>query len=271
MVHSSHILRTQCKRFTVFRFRTGKVFVTALLSFIFLFANSSVFAQNFPSISGVATNVEVADSNAVVGDILSISKDGLKRSTSEYDSAMLGVISANPVISVETKTDKTKAVVSSGEADVRVSAKNGAIAVGDFITTSSEAGVGQKSTKAGYILGKALAKHEDTGNVGLISVSIEIGNNGGGGGGGGTGVAGLLNINDTLANSRLVLALIAGIIAFLIAAFAFVKFMNTGLEAIGRNPMAKRTILVGMILSGAVVIVLALAGVGMVVAIIRLN
>lgn len=244
--------------------------ICLLMVGIFLLSNFSVYAQSFPSISGVATNVEVADKDAVVGDILSVTKDGLKRSSAEYDITMLGVISASPVISVEPKTDKTKAVVSSGQVEVRVSAKGGAIAIGDFVTTSSEAGVGQKATKPGYVLGKALGKYEDTSKVGLISVSIEIGNNGGGGGAG-PGAAGLLNIKDTLANSKFVLAAIAGVIAFLAAAFAFVKFMTTGLEAIGRNPMAKKTILVGMVLSGSVVVTLALAGVGIVVAIIRLK
>lgn len=266
-VHSSQL--------TVHSYLTKRLLVISLFSFAlsFYFSQSIIFAQNFPSLSGVATNVQVADRDATTGDILSISSDGLKRTYAEYDTAMFGVISALPVISVEPKTDTTKAVVSSGQAEVKVSAKNGSIAVGDFITSSNEAGVGQKATKSGYVLGKALAKYEDTSKTGLISMTIEIGNNGGGGGGGsgGGGAAGFLNLKDTLANSRLVLATIAGIIAFFAAAFAFVRFMTTGLEAIGRNPLAKKTILVAMILSGSVVVILSLAGVGIVAAIITLG
>lgn len=261
--------------FIIDGYPTRRLLIICLLLFALLFylSTANIFAQNFPSLSGVATNVEVVDRDAAAGDILSIAADGLKRTVVEYDSAMFGVVSASPVISVEPKTDTTRAVVSSGQAEVKVSAKNGAIAIGDFITSSTEAGVGQKATKPGFVLGKALAKYEDTGKSGTIPVAIGIGNNGGGSGGSGGegGTGGFLNLKDTLANSRLVLATIAGIVAFFAAAFAFVKFMTTGLEAIGRNPLARKTILVGMILSGGVVLILSLGGVGIVAAIITLG
>src|SRR3990167_2993231 len=103
--------------------------------FLFLVLSASfAFAQDLPSLGGVAVNVEVADSEATNGDIISITKEGLKRSNVSYDIQMYGVIAAAPVLSVQPKTDKTKALVSSGIAEVKVSASGEAIEVGDYIT-----------------------------------------------------------------------------------------------------------------------------------------
>src|SRR3989337_867519 len=111
-----------------------------IISF-FIISTFGVFAQQLPDLGGVAINVEIADSEASVGDILSITKEGLKRSQSEFDIQMYGVIVESPVLSVAPRTDSTKAVLSSGIADVKVAAEAGAIEVGDYITSSQKSGV----------------------------------------------------------------------------------------------------------------------------------
>lgn len=247
-----------------------KVFATLAVTLtILVFSGSKTYAQQFPSLGGVAVNVEIADSEATVGDILTISKEGLKRSTLEYDIGMYGVVALNPVLSVEPKTDKTKSVLSSGTAEVRVSTANGTIEVGDYITSSTAAGVGVKVTASGYVLGKALAKYDDSSKVGLIPVAVEI-SYFGGAGIGGAGVDRLASdIANIIRNPEKFPSLFRYVIAFLIATFTFVgvtfsfiKFVSAGITAMGRNPLAKGTIIAGMVLSGTVVAVLAVAGFG---------
>jgi len=254
------------------------LFVVVFLTFTI---PGAVLAQAPAALGGVAINVEVKDKDVSAGDILSLTKDGLVRSAAAYDISMYGVVAAAPILSVEPKTDTTRAVISSGETDVRVSTKGGAIQIGDFITSSVEAGVGQKATESGYVLGKAL-KAYDSGSVGTIPVAVSLGyatitspNKSGP-----TAAAGsfLQRLAEAISNPdkfgvylRYFVAGAVGFISVFGAVFAFIRFMNTGLEAIGRNPLARRTIIGGMVLSGVVVAVLAASGLGIAAAIIRLG
>lgn len=246
--------------------------ISVFVTLVFLVSGRVAFGQELPSLGGVAINVELADPDVQVGDIISITKEGLKRTTAAYDIQMYGVIAATPVLSVAPKTDKTRALVSSGVTDVKVSAQAGAIEVGDYLTSSETAGVGQKATASGYVLGKALAKYDDSSKTGLIPTEVNIGfvevE--------GVTRGGLIKVIATAFKNpeifrnfmRYVLALIIGVLTFVGATFAFIRFMSSGLVALGRNPLAKRTIIAGMIMSGLVVVVLAAAGFGVAVAII---
>ncbi|OGD96076.1 hypothetical protein A3F02_03195 [Candidatus Curtissbacteria bacterium RIFCSPHIGHO2_12_FULL_38_9b] len=249
--------------------------LAVLIGLVLLFWARDAFAQELPTLGGVAVNVEVADDQAAEGDIISIVEGKLQRSSEEYDIKMYGVIVASPVLSVAPKSDTTKSVITSGSAQVKVSAQTEAIKTGDFITTSQNPGVGQKATASGFIVGKALADYENSQEAGIIPVEVNIGffevapN-----------TRGLLNSILTNLNNafkapkslqsllRYILAFIVGTMTFIAATFSFIKFTSTGIEALGRNPMAKRTIIVSMLLSGAIVVVLALAGLGIAAAII---
>src|SRR3989344_6937552 len=142
-----------------------------------------VHAQNLPTLGGVAVNIEINDSDVGQGDIISVTKDGFKKSTVEYDVLIFGVVTNSPILSVEPRDDTTRAVISSGETLVRVSTANGEISEGDLITTSVQPGLGQKATRSGYVIGKALQGYSDSGE-GLISVLV---GSSFGSGGGGTG------------------------------------------------------------------------------------
>ncbi len=215
----------------------------------------------------VAVNAEIADGDAQVGHILSISEGGLARSASSYDSQMIGVIVENPIISVEPRSDKTRAVASSGTAQVKVSSSGGNIAIGDFITSSEEAGVGKKATESGYVLGKALGGLE--GNEGLVSVSLEIGYRQIGDNIGGSGFLGSLISNSE--RLRLVLSTLLGMVVLVIGTISFLRVVNTGVTAIGRNPLARSTIIRGMVISGSVVVVFVGVGLAASVVIIMLG
>jgi len=247
-------------------------FVFCILYFVFCIAPVSAQLPNF---GGVAVNIEINDSNVEQGQIISASRDGFKKSTTSYDIQMYGVVVAFPIISVKPKSDKSFAVVSTGETQVLVSTKGGAIEIGDFITSSDDAGIGQKATKPGYVLGKALQEYKDSSKNGLIALSLNPNYFGGAASGGITGsIANSITqtFSDPARSARLIryfLAAIVAILAFILSSFAFIKFVSTGIEAVGRNPLAKRTIIASMILSGGVVVVLVVAAFGIVLTIIR--
>ncbi len=240
-----------------------------------------VAAQAPAALGGVAVNVEVKEKDVQAGDILSLTKEGLVRSNSAYDVSIYGVVAAAPILSVEPKTDTSKSVISSGETEVRVTNKGGTIEVGDFITSSTEAGVGQKATESGYVLGKAL-KAYDSSSVGTIPVAVSLGyatiSSSTKAGAAGAAGSFLQRLAEAISNPdkfgvylRYFVAFAVGLISVFGGIFAFIRFMNTGLEAIGRNPLARRTIISGMVLSGVVVAVLAASGLGIAAAIIRLG
>ncbi len=235
---------------------------------IALFATRHVFAQSVPSLSGVATNIEISESDAKVGDILSVSAAGLKRSAVAYDTNIYGVIVEAPVISIEPKTDKTKSVASSGVGMVRVSGANGNIEVGDFITSSSTPGLGQKATENGYVLGKATASFNGQGES-LIGVSIEIGFKQVGANAQPKGF--LQSIVGDSSKLRLMLAAILGVVILLGSVVAFIRLVNSGVIAMGRNPLAKAQIMKGMLISGSVVVFIMILGLGGAVALIMLG
>jgi len=237
--------------------------LSAFLLFIFV---SAVFAQELPSISQFAVNLEISDKDAKEGDIIAITKEGLRRSTTAYDVAIFGVVVGSPVISVEPRSDVTSAVASTGVARVKVSTKAGNIQIGDYVTTSDEAGVGQKATTAGYVLGKALENYDKTDSVSTIPVEISIRYADIPVSAGGTGIKSLLAMLSEPENFRNFVRYLAGFLigaaTFAGAVYAFVKFLTNGITALGRNPMAKKTIISSMVLSGFVISLLALSGFG---------
>ena len=228
------------------------------------------------SVSGIANNMAVTDTEAKPGDILVQEENGnVVRSAKPFDNRIIGVVVEFPVISSGEKTDNTRAVLSSGQAVVNVTAQRGAIKVGDFITSSSKPGVGQKADTAGFILGRSLGEYSDTNQDGQVPVAVNIGLFASGPNV--TGALGALFSSLTLGFQntqnfptvlRYLLASIISLVTFLISAFSFVRFMRHGLEAIGRNPLAKKTIVSGMILNAVIVTVLTLAGFGIAVAIV---
>ena len=246
------------------------VFGSLLVVLVLLSSGASVLAQTNSSLSGVAQNTEVADAQSLAGDILTVSADGLKRSAKAYDEQIYGVIEEAPTISFAPKTDKTRAVVTAGNAKVKVSSSNGNIKVGDFITSSTNPGVGQRATESGYALGKALEKY-DGGAENLIAVSIERGY---------VQIGAVKSSNPSgfwqsfvsdVSRLRASLAALVGIFVLVGGIIAFTRVVGSGVLAIGRNPQARVTIIRGMVISGTVVVLIMASGLGIVSAIIILG
>ncbi len=253
-------------------FMVNRLWLIVLLSSLLLVSTTIIiknsWAQTSP-IASVAVNVEVKDTDASAGDIISATRDGFKKATQAYDVAIYGVVTSAPIISVRPKTDNTRAVVSAGEALVRVSTANGEIKDGDLITSSTTAGVGQKATQPGYIVGKALGSYNDSSKPGLVPIIVNLSFFGGSSASGGVGS--LLNLVASPANPRYLFAAIIGIIVLILATIATIRLVTSGVTAVGRNPLARGTIYRTMIIAGLVVIILAIAGAGVVIAIITLG
>jgi hypothetical protein len=246
----------------------GKLFIFFLFCFPLF-----IYSQSFQTLPLIAANLPVADKEAGPGDILSQSEKGLVRATIPYDKNLFGVVVENPPLVFNKPGPDKLAVASYGEVLVKVSDLNGPILKGDFITSSTKPGVGQKATQPGFIIGQALENFEKRGQEGLIKVILnprygaEIM-------GGDKKVITLgtifIRTFEALAQGfedpanfpkvlRYIFALIIASSSFLMGFISFVKALRTGIEATGRNPLARQSIQLAMALNllGIVVITVA--------------
>ncbi len=209
----------------------------------------------------------VTDKDAVNGDILIITNDGLKRATKSYDNRTFGILQTDSLMIYKNIQTDAKPLIRSGIALVNVTTLNGPIKYGDYITSSSIAGKGQKASDSGYVLGIAMASFDGSGasqidgptgkiSVGKIQVAIRIeyaelttprfanrlfsflGS------------SLLENISDPKQLGTIIRYIIAGLIVLISFTFSFLTFSRSiakSIEAIGRNPLAKTTIQLSML------------------------
>lgn len=251
------------------RLKTVWTTVFLLLIFIVLSGGRKLYAQNTGVGSGVASSTTITGSYKD-GDLVCIDPATNTNTicTKAYDPNMIGVIVENPSVSF-TNSQGGVPVISLGDAYTNVTASNGVIKKGDFITSSVTPGVGQLSKKSGYVLGVALEDYLDTnpGSVGKISISVNIrpavlttgaGNN-------------LLQLikegvtgafESPLAAFRYVVAGILAIVSFVFGFLHFGKMAKSGVEALGRNPLAAKTIQFGIVMNVAIAIMIMGVGLG---------
>lgn len=249
-----------------------------------------------------ANTYTVSDKDAVDGDIISSSVDkGFIRSTYPYDLRVFGVIQTAPLIVYKSIDSTGSAIARSGTASVNVTTINGPIVPGDYITTSEIAGKGQKATNSGYVIGIAMTglgnnegeefsyqrKITDSKQPapvekfrqGRVTVAMQI------------QYAELttartaLHLLDSFNASlftnvqnpdqfvkifRYITAIVIVLISFAIGFFTFSKSIPKGIEAIGRNPLAQKAIMFSIIMNIFFTVVVAIAGIGAAIIILRL-
>ena len=121
-----------------------------------LLVTSSYAQSPLPSLNTeITTLYKVVDKEAVDGDILISSAQGLVRATQSYDKTLFGILSSQPLV-VYRSDEEGKPVIRSGVADVNVTNSAGPINTGDYITSSEVPGKGQKAIESGYTIGVAL-------------------------------------------------------------------------------------------------------------------
>ena len=201
--------------------------------------------------TGVALSVPVDGGNGEPGNILSYIDGKYVLTLEPYDSFMYGVITDASVISIkdlDLGDENSKLVTSFGESIVKVTGANGSIKKGDYITGSNVPGAGQKADKSGYVLGVALEDFSGSSesDVGDLLVFIDIKSayienvkvnliealRGG-------GMAPFLSPVTSL---RYILAALLVVGSFIIGFSSFGKTSGSSIEALGRNPLAKRSI-----------------------------
>jgi len=238
-----------------------------LLFFLFL---GFIFSQVLFAESKVQTAgyYPVVDKEAKVGDILAKSKEGLIRAKVPGDPNIFGVVVENAIIILNKKTQDSLLVASEGEVMVRVTNKAGEIKKGDFITTSDIPGVGQKMTQSGTALGKALEDFNEPEGMILVSLNIQHVSLPGG-----IEKPRLSDFFQLVVRNlerpenfpmvlRYIFALLVATGSFLVGFSFSIRAMQKGIEAIGRNPLAKRSIQLAVGLNLIGVIILTLAGLG---------
>lgn len=234
-------------------------------------------------------NIYPVDTKAISGDILTDSTtQGLIRSSSAYDNRLFGIVEDDPLaVYRDTATPKNRPVVRNGDNSVNVTDFNGPLSVGDYITSSPIEGKGMKATESGEVVGVVTSKGVSSSPISyqgksypsstvIVSLNIEYRDLGTGR----SNIALFNALNTTLFKGiqnpeqfqTVVRYIIAGVIALLAFTFGFIAFtrsISKGIEAIGRNPLAKGAIQVSIGLEIILTIITSFAGVALAYIIIK--
>lgn len=140
---------------------------TIITTFIIIFFNICFvgYSQKNDSTKTIPNGTIVSSENATV-------KEEFKISSKTYDETMVGVYFTNSKAEENKTIFKILPVITSGITYAMCNSQNGAIKKGDYITTSSEAGVGMKATQTGMVLGVAL--EDATSTSGLVKIRVLI-------------------------------------------------------------------------------------------------
>ncbi|MFA6982048.1 MAG: hypothetical protein WC243_03445 [Patescibacteria group bacterium] len=202
--------------------------------------------------SSSAISIEFDEGGGDPGQIVSYIDGKYVLSVVEYDMNMHGVIADAPAILLDDLAidpARSRKLVFSGEAFVRVTNKNGQIKKGDVITTSSEPGIGELATDTGMVLGKAMEdfSSDSPDAVGEILVYVDI-----------KQFFPTMTVKrnllealragvqapfiSPLSSLRYLLAAIVVAGSFIIGFSTFGRVSGGSVEALGRNPLASRSI-----------------------------
>ncbi len=273
-----------------------RILISGFLIWLFLITFHLLFVTPSYAQLEIAETYDLADKDAQSGDILSLTAEGFNRTKAEYDSKMFGIMISNP-LAVYRRVDGSGIPISrNGVIAVNVTTANGEIKTGDYITSSTIPGKGQRAVSSGYVVGVALKdfKAGDGTEIdfsqfqggptkkavsGQIPVAIKI------------EYAELSNFRNT--NSlieklnaalftniqdpekfvnviRYISSGVVGILSIIIGLFILSRVIPKGVEGIARNPMARSSIIVYTAFNIVVVILVVLLGIGASLLLLRL-
>lgn len=188
------------------------------------------------------------------GDIISLRQGKYVLSSSASDSEIAGVVSMNPTLLIgRAGGEHIVPLVSAGTVPIRVSNINGPIRTGDAITITEIPGIGGKSDGLGPELGVARADFTVSSpeEIGVVPVSLHIT----------SGSAFARFQKDPMLALRYALAFVIASSSLIVGFTYFGKVAKSGVEAIGRNPLATRTIQFGVVFHLLLTFGIILAGV----------
>ncbi|MBP9690662.1 hypothetical protein KBD81_01135 [Candidatus Woesebacteria bacterium] len=212
-----------------------------------------------------------------IGSVVAYENGLYRLSNAPYDSKIIGVVvdTADIVVEEEGTPVGQALMVDRGEARILVTGEDGPIAEGDLLTSSSKPGYATKATRDGIMIGTALEAFSGTSDqdssairaiidtrfmtLGKVFTAESIG-------------AGLQNrtawsVSDLIGMGlgglagtspffRYILATLIVLVAFIYGFYLFGRIALRGLEALGRNPLARRTIITGIVINSFFAILL---------------
>lgn len=243
---------------------------------VLFIGSMGVAAQVQAQFEGVAEYLPITEEEVRDGDIITFHDGEYRRAATPYDTNLIGAINFEPAVALSTTgAQNTHAVVIKNTAHVNVSTTNGAIAAGDFITSSEQPGIGMKATRPGTIIGIALEPFEsdqpDTvGQIPIeISVTYKVPLDTQAPGVGQSIISEALRLITSGAEAaaqepnRALRFIIAALLFLISSTFGFLVFgrsATNGIIAIGRNPLARRSIIVAVSFNIFVTIAFVAAG-----------
>lgn len=255
-----------------------------LMCLFTFFSGAKVLAQNQDPLSLGIANYYPVQGDVKDGNIVSSSPKGYFLTSTAYDQTLVGVVTNNPAVALnlEGQSGKTYPVVASGTVQVLVSSINGNIKKGDPVTSSTIPGVGMKATKTGYALGTSLDDYSatDTKATGKINVSMNLHYSFAKVTSGSNNVqASLLDIanlsvlatyESPTAVFKYVVAAVVIMISFILGFVSFGRVAKSGIEALGRNPLAGRMIQFGIFLNVLITVAIIISGIFIAYFVLRL-
>ena len=222
--------------------------------------------------AGVAVYIPVADQETSNGDLICVQENIYARCSEAFSSDIFGVVTFNTTSVIEDdEMENALPVLQSGIATVNTSSVNGNIQSGDLVTSSSIPGVVQLANRNGMVVGMALEGYSsnDPDQIGKIQITVDV-----------HSAAALSGARSNLYQMlrdgvrsvyltpvetlRYLLAVLMILISFILGLVYFGRVSQTGVEAIGRNPLAKRMIQFNVVLH--ILLVLAIIAAGLIIA-----
>ena len=243
----------------------------------FFSSHTPVFSQTADDLYslGVAENITVVGDDLQGGIIVTYLDGQYTPSTEEFDPYIYGVISDTPAIEFiyEEIDRETVPVVTKGSTPVRVSAQNGAINIGDRLTSSTTPGVAMLANKSGLTLGVAQEAYDPANpeEIGEIIVTLDIKFTLSRSlteqqqvGGKLLDVVNLSTIAALEEPQEVLKYVLAAFILIGSVAFSFLVFgrsAQNSILALGRNPLASKAISLGMVLNIAMSLFIIISGI----------
>jgi F0F1-type ATP synthase membrane subunit c/vacuolar-type H+-ATPase subunit K len=225
----------------------------------------------------IATFSPVSGADVQDGSLVSNTETGYLLSQTEYDEKLYGVVVLDAAVVLNQASEAGSfPVANTGDVKVRVSNVGGDIRRGDYITSSTIAGVGMKASHSGHVVGVALEDLvlNDPSGRGSILVSLRsqnyiapatlI-----------TNIQELTRLSTSAAQQQplnVIRYLLAGGIILgcvLISFLHFGRITASSVQALGRNPLARKSIELGIFFN--LIMAALLLGSGLVIAILILR
>ncbi|MFH0898105.1 MAG: hypothetical protein V1855_00840, partial [bacterium] len=196
-----------------------------------------------------------------------------------YDPQVLGVVAQDAAIVLNSTTGSSNSVpiISNGNIYILVSTQQGKIKKGDFLTTSTIPGVAVKATKSGYVLGTAQedynASNPKTVEKIVASLDLHYFNSKPTFTGSMSDILKIALLSTKESPAPIFKDIVAALVvmgSFVLGYMTFGRSAAKGVEALGRNPAASRTIHMGIIFNVVIVCIIVLAGMGIAFLILRL-